>query len=242
MNEVAEITKDKLTSYLDVVGVSGLTEKEKMQFIEICSAFGLNPFKREVYITAYGEGQYRKLSIIVGYETYIKRAEKSGLLEGWKVWTESDKAIIEIHRKDWKMPFTHEVLLDEYIQRTKDGKPTNFWATKPMTMLKKVAISQGFRLCFSVELGGMPYTEDELPPKETYIDVTPSKTDIKTEELVSPAQIKKIFATATEKKVSNDEIKDFMLNKFTKTSTKELTKEEAKQLIEYLTELSHEEE
>jgi hypothetical protein len=30
-------------------------------------------------------------------------------------------------------------------------------------MTKKVAISQAFRLCFSDELGGMPYTSDELP-------------------------------------------------------------------------------
>jgi hypothetical protein len=30
-------------------------------------------------------------------------------------------------------------------------------------MIKKVAMAQGFRLCFSDELGGMPYTADELP-------------------------------------------------------------------------------
>ena len=29
-------------------------------------------------------------------------------------------------------------------------------------MTKKVAIAQGFRLCFPDELGGMPYTADEL--------------------------------------------------------------------------------
>ena len=29
-------------------------------------------------------------------------------------------------------------------------------------MIKKVAIAQGFRLCFSDELGGMPYTADEI--------------------------------------------------------------------------------
>jgi hypothetical protein len=33
-------------------------------------------------------------------------------------------------------------------------------------MIKKVAISQAFRLCFPVEIGGMPYTADEMPSGE----------------------------------------------------------------------------
>ena len=37
------------------------------------------------------------------------------------------------------------------------------WGSKPRTMIKKVAIAQGFRLAFPVELGGIPYTADELP-------------------------------------------------------------------------------
>jgi len=55
------------------------------------------------------------------------------------------------------------VYYNEYVQRTKEGRPTKFWADKPYTMIKKVAMAQGFRLCFSDELGGMPYTADELP-------------------------------------------------------------------------------
>jgi uncharacterized protein YyaL (SSP411 family) len=43
-------------------------------------------------------------------------------------------------------------------------------------MIKKVAISQGFRLCFSDELGGMPYTKEEMPEQTTeettYTDVS----------------------------------------------------------------------
>jgi hypothetical protein len=105
----------------------------------------------------------------VGYETYIKRAERSGRLSGWNVTTDgklddgSLRAIITIHRNDFTHPFVHEVFYSEYVQRTKEGRPTKFWADKPYTMIKKVAMAQGFRLCFSDELGGMPYTADELP-------------------------------------------------------------------------------
>jgi hypothetical protein len=37
----------------------------------------------------------------------------------------------------------------------------------PRFLLKKVAISQGFRLCFASELGGMAYDPSELPEEMT---------------------------------------------------------------------------
>ncbi len=170
------ITDKEIISYLDTMGMAQkLNEKEKTIFIQIAKAFNLNPFKREIYAVKYKEGD--ALTIITGYESYIKRAERSGSLDGWGVITEgkvednSLKAILTIHRKDRKYPFIHEVIYSEYVQ-TKDeyangqktGKrvPNQFWQ-KAHTMIKKVAIAQGFRLCFSDELGGMPYTADEVP-------------------------------------------------------------------------------
>ncbi len=38
-----------------------------------------------------------------------------------------------------------------------------FWKEKPSFMLEKVATAIGFRNYFPDELGGMPYTADELP-------------------------------------------------------------------------------
>jgi phage recombination protein Bet len=167
---VAEkITEDKLMGWMKTAGVaSNLSEKEKVQFMEIAVAYQLNPFKREIYCNAYGEGQYRNLSIITGYEVYLKRAERTNDLSGWHCETSGSieskdlKAIITIHRNSWKHPFIHEVEYAEYVQHKKDGTVTKFWADKPKTMIKKVAMAQGFRLAFPDELGGMPYTADEL--------------------------------------------------------------------------------
>jgi phage recombination protein Bet len=171
-NQIAKIegvTKNELISYMDVMGLSAtLTEQEKINFLNISQAFGLNPFKREIYCSKYGN----QTSIIVGYETYIKRAERSGQLDGWNVVTEgkvedkSLKAIITIYRKDRKYPFVHEVYYSEYVQVTRDNVVTKFWQ-KSFTMIKKVAMAQGFRLCFSDELGGIPYTKEEMPEVET---------------------------------------------------------------------------
>jgi len=151
--DILGIAKD----YLNSLGCR-LKESDKVKFIEICRAFRLNPFIREIYGIPYRD----TFNIVVGYETYLKRAEKAGQLSGWKAWTEPEgekdiKAIIEIKRKDWETPFKHEVYLSEYKQTTK------IWQEKPLTMIKKVAISQGFRLAFPVEMGGLPYTPEELP-------------------------------------------------------------------------------
>jgi phage recombination protein Bet len=168
-NEIVKVEEQQLTSYLTAMGLAkNLKEEEKVQFLQIAQAYNLNPFKREIYVTKYGDN----FSIIVGFEAYIKRAERAGLLQGWNVTTQgkvsdnSLKAIITIYRKDWSQPFIHEVYYAEYVQKTKAGEINKFWREKPVTMTKKVAISQGFRMCFSDELGGMPYTAEEIVTEE----------------------------------------------------------------------------
>lgn len=167
-NQVDIVQSETLNKWLGIFG-NKLEPKEQEQFLQIARAFNLNPFKREIYCTAYGEGQYRQLSIITGYEVYLKRAENTGLLDGYDVKTTGAvktadlKAICTIYRKDRKFPFIWEVPYSEYVQKKKDGTITGFWKDKPETMIKKVVISQAFRLCFPVEIGGMPYTADELP-------------------------------------------------------------------------------
>lgn len=88
-------------------------------------------------------------------------------------------ATCTIYRKDWEHPFVHSVLLSEYDQQNK------MWKEKPVTMIKKVATEQAFRLCFPDEMGGLPYGEEELPqdnpevnsfePSPNVRNVTPSK-------------------------------------------------------------------
>jgi phage recombination protein Bet len=157
-NEVVEVNDDLIVEYMNAFGIAKqLTDEQKKQFINVAKAFQLNPFKREIHCIAYNG----TLSLIVGYEVYLKRAERSGKLAGWKIWTEgkledrSLKAICEIWRKDWATSLKHEVYYSEYARNT------NIWKEKPYTMIKKVAIAQAFRLAFPDELGGMPYTQEE---------------------------------------------------------------------------------
>jgi phage recombination protein Bet len=167
-----EVQKQTLLDYLTAFGLaSQLTQEEKLQFIEVAQAFRLNPFKREIHVAVYGESEYRRMSIVVGYQVYLDRAERTGQLDGWRAWVEGQgedmKAFVEIHRKDWHAPFVHEVYWKECVQRKRDGQPTSFWSKMPRFQLKKVAVSQGFRLAFPSELGGMPYDPAELPDAES---------------------------------------------------------------------------
>lgn len=186
----APVTDKELTMHLENLGLlKDLTAGEKNSYLQICKAFNLNPFKREVHVSKYN-GQ---MSIITGYEVYIKRAERSGQLDGWEARTEGTvadgtlKAVVTIHRKDRKFPFVWEALYSECVQTTKEGKPTRFWQ-KADFMTKKVAISQAFRLCFSDELGGMPYTQDEIQTEDvTHVEVTTPASWAATEEMWNEA-------------------------------------------------------
>lgn len=168
--------REDIKTYLDGLGPR-LTPQMRASFTTVCETFALNPFLREVYGNMVQDWQGKdQLTIIVGYEVYLKRAERTTLLDGWEKGCEGSvkggdlKAWIKVYRKDWGRPFSHEVYYEEYVQMTKTGKPNHIWANKPRTMIQKVAIAQAFRMAFPEHFGGMPYTSDELPDNLTKND------------------------------------------------------------------------
>lgn len=207
MSEIVKIDEEsknefmrEAVKYLESLGCN-VSEAHKHQFINICRNFGLNPFLREIYAIPYGNN----FNIIVGYEVYLKRAELSGRLGGWKAWCENKggelKGCVEITRKDWSAPFYHEVSFKEYTS----GK--NLWVTKPETMIKKVAIAQGFRMCFPCELGGIPYTSEELDAQNA---PKGKKDDIKYAQIIETASpAKMLMETLTKMGLGVLEIKKF---------------------------------
>ena len=196
--EIITLVDEKMIDeYLDTTGLTkSLLPKEKAMFKNMARLYGLNPFKRELHCTVYGEGQYRQCSIVTGYEVYLKRAERIGKLDGGKAQITGNlqdgtlAATVTIWRKDWTHPFTHTAFYSECVQTSKKtGEPNAIWRKMPNFMVRKVAIAQAFRLCFSDEFGGMPYTNDEMgvdAPKER--DITGEATaTIADEAEVKPA-------------------------------------------------------
>lgn len=196
-----------------------LPQKQLTQFLELANSFQLNPFKREIYAVGYGENW----NIITGFEVYLKRAERTGLLDGWETEESGSvkdgtlKSTITIYRKDRSHPFKHTVYYVEAVNKTKDKqtgqeKPNAIWSKMPVYMTKKVAMAQGFRLCFPDELAGMPYTADEINEPETIRDITPKtetpKEDVYKMNKEQAEKMREMFAdiifTENEKQVYRD--------------------------------------
>ncbi|RLD69253.1 MAG: hypothetical protein DRI95_00750 [Bacteroidetes bacterium] len=215
------ITEKDVLSFLDLYGFSDLSTKEKGQFLKVCQMNNLNPFNREAHIVAYGQGKYRTFSIITGFQVYLERAEKTNLLTGWHVGnvekcktakvdnkgniSEIDdlQVTTTIYRKDFKEPFTHTVKFSEQAKKKKDGTLTEFWM-KLEQQLKKVSMSQSFRLCFSGAIGGLPYTDAEVrqaKPTDAESDV------IEDAEIIT--EIEKKELPETEFKILLEKLKNF---------------------------------
>jgi phage recombination protein Bet len=194
-NEITEVRKDGsevteklLLEYLESLN-QNLTQAQRRQFLAVAGTFGLNPWKREVYAVTYNDAKSgtTNMSIVTGYETYLKRAEMNPNYDGFSVefrggikreritqqgkFGEYTKEVVvpdgdfscvcTVFRKDRNHPVVEEVFFDEFNQGNK------MWKEKPRLMLKKVAIANAFRKAFPVEFGGMPYTSDELPDRMT---------------------------------------------------------------------------
>lgn len=163
---VQENPKQLALTYLKNMGVV-IPEQFQTQFIEIAAAMKLNPFLNEIHAITYNTKEGPVFKCVTGYMVYIKRAERSGKLNGWEVSSTNSGgqmiSTLTIYRKDWEKPFRHSVRFNEVAQYTPDGNLSRLWRKMPAFMCEKACISQGFRLCFPDELAGMPYTQEELP-------------------------------------------------------------------------------
>ena len=167
-SEQSQITTKLLSDYFATL-TDKLTDVQRNQFAAVAQAFGLNPFKREIYATTYRnkDGQ-TVMSIVTGYEVYLKRAEMNpnynGFETNFQVVNGEMGCTCKVYRKDRTMPVTSTVWISEY------STGRSLWASKPRMMLEKVAIATAFRRAFPCDFGGMPYTNDELPDHMTGAD------------------------------------------------------------------------
>jgi len=157
-----------------------LQPHEVEMFRNVAKAQKLDPFKKELHVVAYGEGRYRELSLITGYEVYLRRADLIPVYDffeteyiGNGVKDPEFRCRITVFRTDRKRPFVHECYYNEFVGRKKDGTITRFWNRMPRFMLKKVTMGQTLRMAFPNDFAGMPYLREEI---NEISDVTPKKT------------------------------------------------------------------
>jgi phage recombination protein Bet len=171
-------TFDEVATYVKYHAPTAKQE-EIEEFFNYCKLRGLSPY--DVHFIKYGNN---KPVIVVGKDAFLKRAERSKQLDGYKAgviaadketgeikyregafYIKSKEELVggwaEVYRKDYSHPIRVEVALEEYLRTTKDGKPMNNWAQMPATMIRKVALVQALREAFPSEMSGM-YVPEEM--------------------------------------------------------------------------------
>ncbi len=204
----------------------GTTESEFKLFLYTAAKYGLDPLIKQVWCVKYGNAP---ASIFTGRDGFLSIAHRSGKFDGMEsgTKTEGDEIIgwCRVYRTDMSHPFYVEVRLSEYTT----GK--NLWQTKPHTMIQKVAESQCLRRAF--DISGI-YSPEEMPEPEDRQYSKPAKNEHPA-DMVTEAQKKKIYAMAKKLELDNDFMHEVIMQKFGKQNSKELTKQEASTLIEFLT-------
>lgn len=267
-----ELSPAIVKQYL-VSGGGNVTDQEVGLFLKICEAQKLNPFIRESYLVKYGNSP---ASIIVGKDAFTKRAEanpnyrgqKSGIIvvnlkkeleyrEGTFYLKDREELVggwARVSFKDDKDDVFNSVSFEEYVGKKKDGTVNSQWATKPATMIKKVALVQALRDAFPSALGQLYIQDemeidDELPTNEVNI-----KEELKKANHVEPIKIpaskgikQQIMQLASEKGLMIGQGKDADISKLIEIcnsngmNLKTLFQDEAEKLVTILMDYKKEE-
>lgn len=174
-NGTHQVTKPETALDLDLLKrtiCKGATDDELKLFVMVCQRTGLDPFARQIHAVKRWDGKEKRevMSIQTGIDGYRLIADRTGLYAGSdepKYDTETEKNPGKATVTVWKLvagqrvPFTRSARWDEFVQTTKEGNVTRFWAKMPYLMLGKVAEALALRAAFPQELSGI-YTHEEM--------------------------------------------------------------------------------
>lgn len=175
-NEIT-IFDDKQLETIKGMYCKGLTDDEITVFMHICQRTKLDPFARQIYAVPRWDSKSGKnvMSIQTGIDGYRLIAERTGKYSPGKepvfIYDNNGniKSATAYVKKMTPDGTWHEVaataFFSEYCQRTKDGKPTQFWFKMGHTMIAKCAEALALRKAFPGDLSGI-YTEDEMKQAE----------------------------------------------------------------------------
>lgn len=190
--EIVKLSPQIIKSYL-VNGGGDVTDAEVTMFLSLCRFQHLNPFLKEAYLIKYGSSP---ATMVTGKDVFTKRAKRNkdyagkqaGIIvlntesgeiterEGTFYIPNTEKVVggwAKVYIKGYSQPEYAAVPFEEYAGRTKDGKLNTQWATRPATMIRKVALVQALREAFPEDYAGM-YSPEEIPEANAVLtDVAP---------------------------------------------------------------------
>lgn len=178
-NSEVKLSPQTVKNYLVSGDASNVTDQEIVMFINLCKYQGLNPFLREAYLIKYGT---QPATIVTGKSAFEKRAARCDRYKGFDAGVIvynpdtglenrsgtvvlKDEELVggwaEVYVDGYHKPVKAAVSLEEYTGRKKDGTVNSQWASKPATMIRKVAKMQALREAFPDNFEGM-YGAEEM--------------------------------------------------------------------------------
>lgn len=152
----------------------GASESEAAALIAIAELRGLNPVLGECYfVKRYDTATRRDVwAVQASIDSLRIKAEQTGLYAGqdepeyeYDAKGNVTLARVRVWRKDWPRPAVAVARWSEYVQLTKEQKPTRFWAKMPHNQLAKCAEALALRKAFPAVLGKL-YVSEEMEQAE----------------------------------------------------------------------------
>ena len=158
-------------------GGAQLTQRDVVNFMATCKALGANPYLGDVYLVKYNSTE--NAQIMAGKNYYTRVAVSiptyDGMTAGIVCVTQAGEIAYhagslalpgetciggwaEVHDKRWGTPVRAEVALSEY------NTNKSLWKSKPLTMIRKVALVQALREAYPDRFAGT-YDASEMGEK-----------------------------------------------------------------------------
>lgn len=185
--ETVKLSAETIRNYL-VSGGGNVTDQEVMMFLTLCKYQHLNPFLKEAYLIKFGNSP---ATIVTGKDVFTKRAKRNKDYKGKQagiIVQDANGQIVEregtfylpdekivggwakVYIDGYEKPEYASVSFDEYAGRKSNGELNSQWATKPATMIRKVALVQALREAFPEDFGGMNAPEEIAEANEIAFD------------------------------------------------------------------------
>lgn len=170
-NEMAKYSREDMELLRETI-CKGCTPQDFKLFMMVCQRTKLDPFAKQIYAVPRWDSKLNRNSMTIqtsidGFRLVAERTGKYAPGKATEYQFEQGKLIsaTSFIKKQTNDGSWHEVsytaFFDEYCQKTKDGRPTKFWADMPRVMLAKVAEAACLRKCFPMELSQI-YTREEM--------------------------------------------------------------------------------
>ena len=161
-----KLTGEDVVKYISTD--ESVTEKEVVQFLNMCKYLKLNPFLKEIYLIKYKGAPG---TFVVSYQALLKRAEENPNFDGYETQIEGKipdlTATAIVYRKDRTYPVNVSVKYSEAVKKVMDKasgelRPTTMWANMPEWMLRKVVLARALKEAFPSLIGNAAIQESEI--------------------------------------------------------------------------------